>query len=75
MPFLAAVSVIALAPNRRASYRDEAMTDSNELACWRDRHADHPVEHLPRVICRGLECVTCREVIWVDEARPDEAFS
>ena len=51
------------------------MTDSNELARWRDRHADHPVEHLPRVICRGLECVTCREVIWVDEARPDEAFS
>ena len=68
MPFLAAVSVIALAPNRRASYRDEAMTDSNELACWRDRHADHPVKQVeletggivndvrvPRVIRRGLE--------------------
>ena len=63
------------------------MTDSNELARWRDRHADHAVKQVeletggvvgdirvPRVIRRGLECSTCQEVIWVDEARPDEAF-
>jgi len=27
------------------------------------------------VIRRGLECSTCQEVIWMDGARPDEAFS
>ena len=64
------------------------MTDANELARWRDRHADHPVKQIeletggvvdgirvPRVIRRGLECSTCQEVIWMDGARPDEAFS
>ena len=63
------------------------MTDANELARWRHRHADHLVKqveletggvvdgiHVPRVIRRGLECSECQEVIWVDEARPDEAF-
>jgi len=29
---------------------------------------------VPRVIRRGLECSACQEVIWVDEARPDESF-
>ena len=64
------------------------MTDSNELARWRDRHVEHQVKQVelerggvvddirvPRVIRRGLKCSTCQEVIWVDEARPDEAFS
>ena len=63
------------------------MTDSNELARWRDRHVEHPVKQveletggvvgdirLPRVIRLGLKCSECQEVIWVDEARPDEAF-
>jgi len=64
------------------------MTDSNELARWRDRHAaDHAVKQVeletggvvgdirvPRVIRRGLECSACQEVIWVNEARPDAAF-
>jgi len=64
------------------------MMPSNEVARWRDRHADHPAKQveletggvvgdvfIPRVIRRGLECAACQEVIWVDEARPEEAFS
>ena len=63
------------------------MTHSNELACWRDRHADHPVKQVeletggvvgdirvPRRMRRGLECSACQDVIWFDEARPDEEF-
>ncbi len=61
---------------------------ANELARWRDRHANHPVRqveletgglfggvHVPRLIRRGLECSACEEVSWLDEVRPDEAFS
>jgi hypothetical protein len=29
---------------------------------------------VPRRIRRGLECSASQEVIWVDEARTDEAF-
>lgn len=30
---------------------------------------------IPRLIKSGLRCEQCAEVFWLDEARPDEAFS
>ena len=68
----------------RYLYCEYPVSDSNELA---RRHVEHRVKRVeletggvvgdirvPRVIRRGLECSNCQEVIWVDEARPDEAF-